>query len=231
MRKANVIAIDGPAGSGKSTVAKEVARKLSFLYIDTGAMYRALTLKAMKKKINLQDRESLIKLSEKMRIELKNSKDSLKVYLDGKNVTNDIRTMEVTKKVKYIARIEEVRKNMAKLQRKLGLESSGAVLEGRDIGTVVFPYAKHKFYLDASFETRVKRRFDELKAKAMTASWEEVEDDVKNRDTSDMTRHAGPLKKASDAKLIDTTGFTVEQVVEKIFEIVKKRKIGSQKLY
>lgn len=221
MEKLNVIAIDGPAGSGKSTVAKEVAKRLGYLYIDTGAMYRALTLKAIEKGLDFKDKKALIALSQDIRIELRESGNSLKVYSDSRDVSDRIRTMEVTKKVKLLAPLKGVRENMVKLQRKLGRSSSGVVLEGRDIGTVVFPEAAHKFYLDADYDTRVERRFKELKEKGFSVSPEEVKEDVKARDTSDMTREIAPLKKADDAVIIDTTRLTVEQATEKILEIAK----------
>lgn len=217
----NVIAIDGPAGSGKSTVAKGVAKGLGFLYIDTGAMYRALTLKAIKKKADFNDKKALIALSQDMDIELRESGDSLKVYLDKEDVSLKIRTMEVTKKVKILASLKGVRENMVKLQRKLGASSSGAVLEGRDIGTVVFPQAAHKFYLDAGFETRAIRRFEELKEKGLSVSLEEIKEDMKTRDASDMTREVAPLKKAKDAVVIDTTDMKVSDVVQKILNIIR----------
>jgi len=219
--KVNIIAIDGPAGSGKSTVAKKVAEKLGFLYIDTGAMYRALTVKAINKKLDFADQEALATLSKDMDIELKQKDGSLKVYLDKIDVTEEIRTMQVTGKVKILASLKGVRENMVKLQRKLGSASSGAVLEGRDIGTVVFPDAQHKFYLDASVETRVKRRFDEVKEKGFSVSLKEIEDDVVSRDRSDMTRTVGPLKKAGDATLVDTTNMSVSEVVKTILESLK----------
>ena len=222
MERVNVVAIDGPAGSGKSTVAREIARRLGFFYIDTGAMYRALTLKALRLGIDLGDKKALVELSGNTEIELDESGASLKVRLDGKDVTEDIRTMEVTTSVKYLASIGRVRENMVKLQRKLASLKSGAVLEGRDIGTVVFPDAAHKFYLDASVETRVKRRFDELKEKGMEVLLSEIEDDVKSRDTTDMTRKVGPLKKAEGAGVIDTTGMTAIQVVERILRLLPK---------
>ena len=221
MTKAKIIAIDGPAGSGKSTVAKEVAKRLGFLYVDTGAMYRALTLKAINKGLNLKDEKALIALSENMDIELKTLDGSLKVYLDKHDVTDEIRSMKVTTSVKHLASLSGVRINMVELQRRLSRKAaSGAALEGRDIGTVVFPDALHKFYLDATVETRVGRRFDELKEKGVSVSREEIKDDVMTRDKTDMTRLAGPLKKAADAVVIDTTGMAVNEVVERIIKLV-----------
>ncbi|MGB2705806.1 MAG: (d)CMP kinase [Candidatus Omnitrophota bacterium] len=222
MKKPNVIAIDGTAGSGKSTVAKEVAKELGFLYIDTGAMYRALTLAAVNEGLDLSDRDALLALSKNTDIELKDSGGSLKVYLDKKDVSEDIRTMEVTTKVKHLASLKGVRENMVKIQRKLGHSSRGAVLEGRDIGTVVFPETPYKFYLDADFETRAARRFRELKEKGLSVSLEEVRKDVEHRDSSDMTRKVGALKKAEGATVIDTTDMTVCEVAKRILDIVKK---------
>ncbi|MFH1593431.1 MAG: (d)CMP kinase [Candidatus Omnitrophota bacterium] len=216
-----VIAIDGPAGSGKSTVAKQVAVELGFLYIDTGAMYRALTLKAMNNKLDFNDEEALVALSRDTDIELKQSEGSLVVYLDKVDVTDKIRTMEVTGNVKLVAPIKDVRETMVRMQRKLGSRSTGAVLEGRDIGTVVFPEAKYKFYLDASFDTRVKRRFDEFREKGISISREEVQDDVRSRDDSDMTRSIGPLKKSEDAIVIETTDMIVQEVVDRILDEVR----------
>ncbi|MBL7155772.1 MAG: (d)CMP kinase [Candidatus Omnitrophica bacterium] len=221
MDRINVIAIDGPAGSGKSTVAKLVAKNLKFLYIDTGAMYRALTLKAVKEGADFNDQEKLIALSKDLDVRLVESGGDLKVLLDGNDVSEKIRSMEITAKVKFVAGTAGVRKNMVRLQQKLGRASSGAVMEGRDIGTVVFPDAAHKFYLDANSRTRAERRFKELKEKGFDVSFLEVEKDVKARDASDMTRKVGALKKAKDARLIDTTDMTIEEVVDKILAQVK----------
>jgi len=217
-----VIAIDGPAGSGKSTVAREVAKRLKCLYIDTGAMYRAFTLAAINSGLDFKNEEALVQLAKNTDIELKESSGSLKVFLDGQDVSEKIRSMSVTTKVKFPAALKGVRENMVKLQRKLGRSPCGAVLEGRDIGTVVFPRAESKFYLEASLDTRVTRRFEEMKEKGFSISREEVKSDVLARDKADMTRVIAPLMKAKDALEIDTTDMTVEEVVTHILKAVKK---------
>lgn len=219
--KLNVIAIDGPAGSGKSTVAKGVAKELGFFYIDTGAMYRTLTLKAMRGHLDLTDGKELARLSHDTDIKLKNQSGFLKVFLDGEDVTDKIRDLSVTEKVKFVARVEAVRHDMVKIQRALGESQKGAVLEGRDIGTVVFPDAKYKFYLDAAFKERVKRRFKEFKTKGMDISEENVRKDLEARDYSDKTRAIGPLKQAEDAVYLDTTSLTIEEVISKILSKIE----------
>lgn len=215
-----VIAIDGPAGSGKSTVSKSIARKLGLLYIDTGAMYRALTLKAVRKGIDLEDENALTDIAGSVKIDLSQEGDTLKVYLDGEDVSALIRTPELTNKVKYIARVAGVRKEMVRLQRSIG-KASGAVLEGRDIGTVVFPDADYKFYLDADKDQRAERRYKELVALGQDVTLDDIKRDVVTRDESDMTRSVGALKKAPDAILIDTTSLSVEGVVKKLMSYIK----------
>jgi len=214
-----VVAIDGPAGSGKSTVSKMVAKRLNLLYIDTGAMYRALTLKAMNKKVDLKDEAELVKLAHSTRIDLEESGGSLRVILDGEDVTGLIRTPELTNNVKYIARVPDVRHEMVKLQRAIG-ERSGAVLEGRDIGTVVFPDAKYKFYLDADVGERVRRRHKELTESGQNVSLEDIKKDVVVRDESDMKRPVGALKRAPDAISVDTTALTIDEVVERLISYI-----------
>lgn len=214
-----VIAVDGPAGSGKSTVAKLIARRLNYLYVDTGAMYRALTLKALKVKADLESDDELGALAKRTDIKLKYGGDLLKVYLDGEDVTTAIRTPEVTNSVRYIARAKPVRAHMVSLQRKMG-DSGGVVLEGRDIGTVVFPDADKKFYLDASFDVRVTRRYKELKETSADINEEDVSSDLKRRDDSDINRSIGPLKKADDAIFVNTSDLTIEGVVDKIIDLL-----------
>jgi len=215
-----VIAIDGPAGSGKSTVSKLVAKALGVVYIDTGAMYRALTLKAMRNKVDLKDEGALTGLAKSTEIDLKDGPGSLKVYLDGEDVAGLIRTPELTNNVKYIARVPGVREEMVKLQRSIG-QRRGAALEGRDIGTVVFPDADYKFYLDADPEERARRRHKELVEAGQTVDLADIKKDVISRDESDMTRSVGALKKADDAILIDTTKLSIDEVVKKILSYIK----------
>lgn len=209
-----VVAIDGPAGSGKSTVSKLIAKRLGLLYIDTGAMYRALTLKARRNGFDLHDEKPLVELAKTTKIELE-EKTKLHVFLDGEDVSIPIRTPEVTADVKYIARIPGVRHEMVALQRSIG-SNQGAVLEGRDIGTVVFPSADYKFYLDASPEERAKRRLKDLVELGQKANVEEVKKDITARDESDMKRSVGALKKAEDAITIDTTDLSIDEVVNKL---------------
>jgi len=220
-KKAFVIAIDGPAGSGKSTISKLIAKKLGLLYIDTGAMYRALTLKAMRSGLDLNNESSLMRLAGSTNIDLKEAEGSLNVFLDGEDVSVPIRTPELTNNVKYIARVPGVRKAMVGLQRAIG-ERNGAVLEGRDIGTVVFPDADYKFYLDASIVERARRRHKELVQSGQKVELESIKRDVAARDESDMKRPVGALKAADDAIVIDTTDLSIDEVVDKILSYIKR---------
>ena len=211
-----IIAIDGPAGAGKSTVAKILAKKLNFLYIDTGSMYRALTLKAIVESIDIKDTTRLIQMARTSHLDLMNNPDgSMKVVLDDKDVSLSMREPRITRIVSDLAKIKEIREIMLELQRKLGRQRD-SVLDGRDIGTVVFPDADKKFYIDADFKERVARRYKELKSLGQDVTPEAIEADLKNRDTIDSTREFAPLKKADDAVYIDTTYLTIEEVVEKV---------------
>ncbi|MDD5130649.1 MAG: (d)CMP kinase [Candidatus Omnitrophica bacterium] len=216
-----IIAIDGPAGAGKSTVAKILAKKLSFLYIDTGAMYRALTLKALENNVPMGNEAEIIRLAGRIKIDLVNNPDGpLRVLLDGQDVSLLIRQPRITQFVSDVAKIKEVRQILVKMQREFG-EKGDCVLDGRDIGTVVFPYAQKKFFIDASADERVKRRYKELKGLGQEVAENEVAKDLANRDKIDSTRQASPLRQAPDAIYIDTTNLSIEEVVEKMFNLVK----------
>lgn len=216
--KTVVITIDGPAGAGKSTVAKALAQRLGFSYLDTGAMYRAMTLKALRAKINLEDVAALVALARETSIALvTDDRQGLKVLLDGEDVVEEIRSLEVTNNTFYIARAPEIREIMVRWQREIG-EKQNIVTEGRDVGTVVFPQAARKFYLDADFEERAHRRILELKDKGKTFSEDDLKKELHDRDQKDFTRRVGPLKKAEDAVVIDSTHMTADEVVEKIKE-------------
>lgn len=224
-KKIRAIAIDGPAGSGKSTISRIVAEKLGYIYIDTGAMYRALTLKTMRSGADLSDEKGLIDISHRTDIKLLppvGTDGPIRVMLDGEDVTEDVRSMEVTSNVKYVCKIPDIRRKLVESQREMAVDSSGAVMEGRDIGTVVLPDAMYKFYVDASFEERVSRRLAELKAKGCSVTSNEVAEDLKTRDHTDRTRETGPLKKAEDAIFIDTTYLSADQVVSRIVDHVER---------
>ncbi|OGX24899.1 MAG: cytidylate kinase [Omnitrophica WOR_2 bacterium RIFCSPHIGHO2_01_FULL_48_9] len=224
--RTTVVTIDGPAGAGKSTVAKQLAKRLHFSYLDTGAMYRALTLKALRAKVKLEDESALVALAKKTSIDFKEDpRQGLRVLLDGEDVSEAIRQVEVTNQTFYIARAPRVREIMVDWQREIGTKHN-VVVEGRDIGTVVFPQATHKFYLDANFEERARRRIKELEEKGQNVEAEKLKQELKERDTKDMTRTAGPLKKADDAVFIDSTDLTAEQVVEKMSERIKGHKVS-----
>ncbi len=211
-----IIAVDGPAGAGKSTIAKRIAQRMGYLYIDTGAMYRALTLKVIEENINIGDIAAIVGMAVNTSIDLKNNQNgTLEVFLDGRDVSQQIRQPRITKFVSDIAKIKEVRQILVKLQRNLG-QQRDSVLDGRDIGTVVFPDADKKFYMDAKFEERVARRYKELKAQGENVTFEDISADLKNRDTIDSTRKVAPLKKADDAVYIDTTNLNIEEVVNKV---------------
>lgn len=215
-----IVAIDGPAGAGKSTVTKLVAKKLGFLHIDTGALYRALTLKAKRLKLRLNDSKAITNLLKKTKIKMKLKKNKLKVMLDKEDVSGEIRKPYISDGVSEVAKIKQVRKIMTNLQRKL-TKNSNSVLEGRDIGTVVFPKAEYKFYLDANFKERVKRRFKELKERKTKINIKAVGRNLATRDRLDSTRKIAPLKKAKDAIYVDTTNLTIQQVVNKIISWIK----------
>ena len=210
------ITLDGPAGAGKSTAAKALAERLGISYLDTGAMYRALTFKALRAGIDLADENALAALARRTRIDFKEMPDgTLNVTLDGVDVSRQIRTVKVTNNTFYAARAPKVRKILVARQRQIGVQRS-LVGDGRDLGTVVFPKADYKFYLDADFEERVQRRLRDLKAAHKTVDKARLRADMKERDHKDLSRSVGPLKKARDAIVIDSSGLTVEGTVDKI---------------
>ena len=212
-----IVAIDGPAGSGKGTIASILSKKLNLVNIDTGATYRCVALKALKNNLNINDKEKIIKLSNN--IDIKFDLDN-NVYLDGVNVTKEIRSKEVTSIVSPISSIVEVRKNMVDLQRKLG-NSNNVVMEGRDITTVVFPNAEYKFYLDASLEERAKRRFKEYQEKNIDMSYDEIYENIKDRDYNDSHKEVGSLMKTDEQVYIDSTNLTIDEVVEEFIKIIE----------
>jgi CMP/dCMP kinase len=222
MKKLLSIAIDGPAGAGKSTVAKQVAERLSFIYIDTGAMYRALTYKALSLGTDLNDGIALESVLQTTQIELVKTKAGQAVYLDGKDVSEAIRSAEVTNNVSFVARQKEVRIEMVKRQQQLA-ESGGVVMDGRDIGTHVMPNAELKIFLIASVDERARRRYEENLAKGFPADLELLKSEISLRDKRDSEREAAPLRKAEDAIELDTTSMTIEEVVSSILNFAEER--------
>ncbi len=223
-----VIAIDGPAASGKSTTAKLTAERLKYLHVDTGAMYRALTLKIIENNIDPEDEKSVYDAIRDCKIEFERKNKVTKVLLNGNDVTETIRNKEVTSAVSAISSYKRVRDLMVAQQRRMCADG-GVVLEGRDIGTVVVPNADLKIFMIASIEERAKRRLNELAEKGNTADFEDLIKDINERDTKDSNRTESPLKKADDGIILDTSNLTINQqvdfIVNKALEIIKK--IGS----
>ena len=213
------IAMDGPAGSGKGTVARRVAQALGYLYLDSGAMYRAITMLSIRKGISPTDVPALTRLAQTCRIDF--ADNGRMTLLNGEDVSEAIRTPEIDKIVSDVAKYPEVRHEIVKQQRRIG-EKGGIVAEGRDVTTVVFPDAHSKFYLDASVEERARRRFAQLRAKGIDCTRAQVEEDIRLRDEKDSSREHSPLKTAEDAIVIDTTHKTIEQVVEFILERIRE---------
>ncbi len=222
------IAIDGPAGSGKSTTAKIVARKLGYLYIDTGAMYRAMTLKVLTSNTDPADETAVVNLTKVTKISLEDG-GNLRVMLDGHDVTEEIRSEEVTKNVSLVSSYPAVRELMVARQREIGLRK-GCVMDGRDIGTVVFPDADLKFYMVADIMERARRRQEELSEKGIELPIIRVVKELKERDFKDSTREASPLKKADDAIEIDTTRLTIDEQVEIILNYAKEAAVGEEEM-
>ncbi|AEG61165.1 (d)CMP kinase [Desulforamulus ruminis] len=214
------VAIDGPAGAGKSTVAKQVANRLNLVYIDTGAMYRAVTLKALRGEVDLDRQEELTGLARQSRIDLVGATPQ-RVFLDGEDVTEEIRTPEVSRSVSLVAMVPGVREVLVEQQRRLA-EETGVVMDGRDIGTVVLPRAQAKFFLTASAEERARRRAKELMDKGYTIDITALTEEIRERDQLDSNRTVSPLVPAGDAIIIDSSGMTVEEVVHRIVAEIKQ---------
>ncbi|SHO46097.1 (d)CMP kinase [Anaerocolumna xylanovorans] len=215
------IAIDGPAGAGKSTIAKLVAKELQFIYVDTGAMYRAIGLLAVKEGIDSNEEELLGAAVKKADISLKYEDSRQQIYLNGENVTDDIRTEEAGKMASAVAKAKAVREKMVDIQKGIA-ESSDVIMDGRDIGTVVLPFADLKVYLTADAKVRAERRFKELTEKGISCNIEEIEKDIIARDYQDMNRAVSPLKKAEDAVALDCSSMTIEEVAASIIQLFQK---------
>ncbi|AEE96788.1 (d)CMP kinase [Mahella australiensis] len=214
------IAIDGPAGAGKSTVAKLLAKQLNIIYLDTGAMYRAIALKAIEQGVDVSDTDALSVLLEDTDIDISYVDEQQHVLLDGRDVTDIIRTPQISDGASKVAAIPAVRLKLVELQRRIA-RMHDVVMDGRDIGTFVLPNADVKFYLTASIEERAKRRLEEMRAKGYEHSLDDVKDDIRARDKNDSEREFAPLRKADDAILIDSTDKTVDEVVEEMLPFIR----------
>lgn len=217
-----VVAIDGKAGTGKGTVTKKIAERLGFVTIDTGAMYRCVTVKVLEEKLTQNDMERIEEIANHISIEMKKVNNEQKVYLNGRDVTKEIRTTEVDKNVSWVSAIPYVREKITPLQRKMG-QSGNVIMEGRDIGTVVFPNADVKIFLDASDEEIAKRRYKQNIERGMDVTYEQILEDIKRRNEYDSSREVAPLKQANDAIYIDTTKMSINEVVKEIEKIIKKK--------
>ena len=215
-----IIAIDGPAATGKSTTAKALAKRLGFTYLDTGAMYRAITLLILRKKIQIGENFALISLLKKFDLKIQQHEKQILVILNGEDVSNEIRRLDVTKYVSEVSALSAVRKSLVKIQRKIAKDQN-CVVEGRDIGTIVFPDAEAKFYVVADYDVRAKRRLLDFKKLGEEKSIDELIEELKNRDKYDSEREHSPLLKANDAIEVDTTNLTIEEQVNFMFKKVK----------
>jgi len=215
------VAIDGPAASGKSTTARLVAERLGFLYLDTGAMYRALTWKALETGVDPDDGEGLERMVERTRLEIVPGAGGGRIRVDGVDVTESIREPRISRQVSAVSRVPAVRRAMVRLQREIAA-SGGVVVEGRDIGTVVFPAAEVKIYLDASLEERARRRRRELRERGVEVTQEALVEEIRVRDELDSGREHSPLRRAEDARLLDTTGLTIPQQVDEVVRMVRE---------
>ena len=214
-----VVAIDGPAGAGKGTITKQVAEKLNLINVDTGATFRCVALNMLKENVGLDEEEKIEKILEKIEIEMQPNGE---IFLNGENVTHKIRENDVNNFVSPVSTIKIVRDKLLEIQRKIA-EGKNVIMEGRDIGTTVFPNADVKIYLDATPEERAKRRMLQNKEKGIETSYEEVLENIKDRDKRDSTRKVSPLKKAEDAIYIDSSDMTIDEVVNKVITLIKEK--------
>jgi CMP/dCMP kinase len=219
-----IIAIDGPSGAGKSTLGKKLAKELGLLYLDTGAMYRAVAVAALNKDVDFVDHEGLTQIANDARIELVGEPDSLHIFLDGVDITSEIRTLEVAQAASIVSTISGVRRVMVDHQRQIGNSAAnGCVLEGRDIGSVVFPNANFKFFLTAKPEARARRRYEEDKSKGLTSTYEQTLAEINQRDQRDVSRTDSPLVIADDAIVIDTSELDLREVFEQMIAVVREK--------
>ena len=215
-----IIAIDGPDATGKSTTAKALAQRLAFTYLDTGAMYRAVTLLTLRKKIKISENSDLISLLERFDLKIEQHENKILVILNGEDVSDEIRRLDVTENVSEVSALSIVRKTLVKIQRKVANDQN-CVVEGRDIGTVVFPNAEVKFYVVADYDVRAKRRLLDFKRLGEEKSIDNLIEEIKNRDKYDSERKDSPLLKANDAIEVDTTNMTIEQQVDTMYKKIK----------
>ena len=220
------VAIDGPAGAGKSTIAKQIAKRMGLIYVDTGAMYRAMALYMIREKVNPGDSDAIVRKCEETHITIRYENGEQVVLLNGENVNAFLRTEEVGNMASAIAPRKEVRAKLVRLQRELAA-TSDVIMDGRDIGTCVLPDADVKIYLTASSAVRAKRRYDELTAKGEECDLAKIEADIIERDERDMTREESPLRQAEDAVLVDSSDMTIEEVIQAIIEICEKKREGN----
>ncbi len=222
-----IIAIDGPSGVGKSTLSKLLAAKLGYVNIDTGAMYRSAALAALRNHVSPDDAAALGELVGRIRIEFEHADGGDRVMLDGEDISNAIRTPEISQLTPKVAAVPAVRQAMVARQREMGA-AGGVVLEGRDIGTVVFPHAEVKFFMVASAAERGRRRYEELRGRGLDVDLRQTVREVEERDLADSRREHSPLLRAVDAVEVDTTGLSIEQVLEKMLAVVRKRQETGQ---
>ena len=218
-----IVAVDGPAGSGKGSITQIVAERLNLVTIDTGAMYRSVTLAMLEQNVGIDDLDKIVEILKNIKIEFKEEENTKKVFLNGKDVTLKIRSKEVNEFVSPVSTIKIVREHLANLQREMA-KTIDVIMEGRDIGTNVFPNADVKIYLDATPEERARRRYLQNKENGIEMPYEEILESVKNRDFIDSTREIAPLKKAPEAIYIDSTGMTIDEEADEVIKIIEEKR-------